>query len=89
MKKLWNGIIGSLDTRPSNGFAARKLSALLCFALAAYIHYKYCTTENSFNFLIADYTVGLLLLSIITVQDVIKLKNGNDTGGIPKQDPTS
>lgn len=78
MKQIWAGLIGSLDTKPSNGFAARKLSALLCFALAAYLHVKYCTPENALNFLICDYIVALLLLAIITVQDVIKLKNGGN-----------
>lgn len=85
MKKLFDGIIGSLDTKPGNGFAARKLSAMLCFALAVYIHVKFCTVETAFKFLVADFVVALLLLSIITVQDIIKFKNG-ESGGVSKED---
>lgn len=84
-KNLIQNLIGSFNTKPGDGFAARKLSAFMCFCLVVFIHVKFCNDQNAFDFLIADYSVGLLLLSIVTIQDIIKLKNGIDTGTISEK----
>jgi hypothetical protein len=80
--KYIDKILASFENSPG-GFSARKLTAFALILFAAYTHRTHMTDENSFAFLCVDVAGALISLGIITMQEIIKLKNGND---IPRQD---
>lgn len=75
---------GSIFDNYSQGASMRKILAFLTGAIfAGYLHYKWVDKENAFNFLVADLACALLCLGIITMEQVIKLKNGqSDTSQV-------
>lgn len=77
MKNIFTSILGSFDNH-SKGFSARKLTAFAFMMLIYYIHKYYLTIENSEYFLLVDCIMLLLLLSIITAEQVISFKNGQN-----------
>jgi len=78
MKKLINGLVGSFDTVKENGFSARKLSAFALMVCIAYVHFKWVNHENVAEVLIIDLCGVLILLGLVTMEQVLKLKNGQN-----------
>jgi len=63
-------------TNDKTGYSARKLSSFWFMILVTFIHCKYCNQQTAYDFLLADCAMILLLLGIVTVQNVIEFKNG-------------
>jgi len=78
MKKIINGLVGSFDTVKENGFSARKLSAFALMVCIAYVHFKWVNHENVAEVLIIDLCGVLILLGLVTMEQVLKLKNGQN-----------
>lgn len=76
MKKIIENIINSLNNTDS-GFSARKLTAFSLMILIAYVHYKYVDLSNAIEAILIDLGGVLLLLGIITFEQILKFKNGN------------
>lgn len=70
-------IVRSLDNIQHQGYSARKLTALFCVLMASYITKYKLPESEQINALYAWLIVGLLCLGIITVEQIIKFKNGN------------
>jgi hypothetical protein len=77
MKKIINSLIGSFDNKKENGFSARKLTAFALMVCIAYVHFKWVNHDNVAEVLIIDLCGVLILLGLITAEQVIKLKNGS------------
>lgn len=77
--KLFNNWIQSFDNNPNTGFSARKLSAFLAVMIAFYVTIHYCSTEILVDVIYAWLVFALLCLGIITIEQIIRLKNGNTT----------
>lgn len=61
----------------SKGASMRKIIAFVTgVVFAAWLHYKWVDANNAFQFLMADLACALLCLGIITMEQVIKFKNG-------------
>lgn len=76
MKKIIENLINSLNNTDS-GFSARKLTAFSLMVLIAYVHYKYVDLSNAIEAILIDLGGVLLLLGIITFEQILKFKNGN------------
>ena len=76
MKKIFENIINSLNNTDS-GFSARKLTAFSLMILIAYVHYKYVDLSNAIEAILIDLGGVLLLLGIITFEQILKFKNGD------------
>jgi len=63
-------------TNDKTGYSARKLSSFWFMCLVTFIHAKYCSPVTAYDFLVADCIMILLLLGIVTVQNIIEFKNG-------------
>lgn len=77
MRKLFKDLYNSFKNTNDNKFSARKLTAFTFVCFAGYIHYKYINTTNAIDGLIVDSVITLLLLGIITAQDVLKFKKSD------------
>lgn len=75
MKKIIENLINSLNNQDS-GFSARKLTAFALMVLIAYVHYKYVDLSNAIEAILIDLGGVLLLLGIITFEQILKFKNG-------------
>lgn len=70
--------LGSMFDNHSVGASMRKILAFITgVVFAGYLHYNYVTPENSFDFLVADLACALLCLGIITMEQIIKFKQGS------------
>jgi hypothetical protein len=78
MKRIIDNLIGSFDTVKENGFSARKLSAFALMVCVAFVHFKWVNHENVAEVLIIDLCGVLILLGLVTMEQVIKLKNGQN-----------
>lgn len=76
MKNLFNNLFASLNNQ-EGGFSARKLTAFSLMILIAYIHYKYVDLSNAIEAILIDLAGVLLLLGIITFEQILKFKNGD------------
>lgn len=74
MKEFINKLSSSLDTT-SNGFSGRKLTALASIIIAAYVTYQ-LPADAKLYALYSWQALALLCLGIVTIEQVIKLKNG-------------
>jgi len=74
MKEFIKKLTNSLDTT-SNGFSGRKLTALASIIIAAYVTYQ-LPADAKLYALYSWQALALLCLGIVTVEQVIKLKNG-------------
>jgi hypothetical protein len=81
MKKIltdiYNGFIGSLDTKPHNGFSARKLTSITVMACVVAAHIKWIALGNFQQLemvLTIDYAFVAALLGMATYQ---RLKEKN------------
>jgi hypothetical protein len=73
MKELLNSLIKSFENSPQ-GFSARKLSAFVLMTCVVYLHYRYVNTTVVVDIVLIDLCFVLLLLGIITVQNIIDLR---------------
>ena len=78
-------IVRSLDNKQHEGYSARKLTGLsimICVLTGHYIYYKHCFDKQDFSIfstiLIIDYCAVAFFLGLVTVEQIIKLKNGNN-----------
>jgi len=72
-----NNIVRSLDNKQDNGYSARKLSAFAGVMVAIYTTLKLLPSEYLIEAIYAWLVFALLCLGIVTIEQVIKLKNGN------------
>jgi len=79
MKDILSKIIGSLDNRQDIGFSARKLTGLASIIMGAYITICKLPIDAQLHALYAWQLLALLCLGIVTIEQVIKFKNGNST----------
>ncbi len=84
MKQVFINIYNSYFNN-RDGFSARKLTAFALTVCVFYLHYKYVDTTNAHDFLVADLCAIMLLLGIVTAQNIIELKNGVK----PNEQPTN
>lgn len=69
--------IGSIFDNHSVGASMRKMLAFITgIIFSGWLHYSYVDKTNAFEFLVADLVCALLCLGIITMEQVIKFKNG-------------
>jgi hypothetical protein len=76
IKNFIKDLTNSLNTQQP-GFSARKLTAFVITICVIYLHIKFADITSVTTFLLYDIWFVLILLGIITAQDLIKLKNGN------------
>jgi len=77
--KLYEGLIylfRSFDNT-KEGASARKLSAFSGLVMALYLSIKHTTSQNIEAILITWLSFSALCLGIITVEQIIKFKQGN------------
>ena len=72
--KILNNILASFNTF-EKGFSARKLSAFTLMVCIVYVHYKWVNHDNVAEVLIIDLCGVLILLGIVTAEQIIKFKN--------------
>jgi hypothetical protein len=77
--KFFKKIFGSLDNHTVDSYSGRKLTTVTSIAVAAYVTIFLLPEGDRLHALYAWLLVALLCLSIITVQNVIELKNGNSS----------
>ena len=84
--QIYEGIIGSLDNRKNTGFSARKISVLVVMVCIIFIHaswLKHAFLREDYDYiieiLVIDSLFVLLLLGIVTIEQISKLKNGEKT----------
>jgi hypothetical protein len=75
MKRIIDNLIGSFDTVKENGFSARKLSAFALMICIAFVHFKWVNHDNVAEVLIIDLCGVLILLGLVTAQNVLDYKN--------------
>ncbi len=76
MKTILNNLINSFTTDKS-GFSARKLSAFVGVITAIYVTVKLIPVAAQIDALYAWLLFALLCLGIVTIENVINLKNGS------------
>ncbi len=78
MKPL-NFLLASFRNEPG-GASARKLTAFAFMLCVAWVHLKYVNHENAIAALVIDVSAALLSLSIITAENLIRLRHGGKGG---------
>ncbi len=78
MKKIINYISASLDTY-RRGASARKLSAFAFMCCIIYAHIRFIDEGNVIETIWADIAGLLLCLGIVTIEQIVALKNGGGT----------
>ena len=76
MKKIIENLINSLNNTDS-GYSARKLTAFSLMILIAYVHYKYVDLSNAIEAILIDLGGVLLLLGIVTFEQIIRFREGS------------
>lgn len=76
MKNIFKNIFASLDNH-NLGYSGRKLTALFAVLMGAYITYT-LPLEVRLHALYSWQLLALLCLGIVTFEQIIKFKNGND-----------
>lgn len=82
MKEFIKKLLSSLDTH-SKGYSGRKLSALAGVMIAAYITIKELPESAQLHALYAWLLFVLVCLGIVTIEQIIKLKNGSTDNPTP------
>jgi hypothetical protein len=85
---IWNKLISSFDNH-STGFSARKLSAFVGILVSIYITAVELHQEAQLHALYAWLLFILLCLSVITAEQIIKLKNNNLASNTPPTPETT
>jgi len=70
---MWKWLAGSFESGP-HGASARKLTAFACIMFAGYCH-QFVTKETASTFLVIDLSACLVALGIVTMEQIIRLKN--------------
>jgi len=76
MRKILNNILNSFTTDKA-GYSARKLSAFVGISVAIIVTFK-LPKDAYLHAVYAWQTFGLLCLGIVTIEQIIRLKNGGD-----------
>lgn len=83
---FWQKLVRSADNITKSAFSARKLTALviiICVVIGHGFYYKHCYTKEDFSIydmvLIIDYVAVGFFLGLVTVEQIIVLKNGKNT----------
>jgi len=88
MEKLnfWQKLVRSADNVTKNAYSARKLTALviiICIVIGHGFYYRHCYTKEDFSIfdtiLIIDYIAAGFFLGLITVEQLIILKNNTSS----------
>jgi hypothetical protein len=82
MKQILNKILSSFDTN-THGFSSRKLTAFASIVVAIYVTYT-LPMDMRLHALYAWQLLALLCLGIVTIEQIIKFKNGNNTDTKPE-----
>lgn len=84
ISELYRGVIGSLNTKKDDGFSSRKITAVavnVLYIISHFVWYKHAFLKEDFEHFIMiciiDALYVLLLLGIVTFEQVVKLKNGS------------
>ena len=84
--QIYKGVIGSLDNKKNSGFSARKISVLVIMVCIIFIHLswlKHAFLREDYEYIIEILTIDslfvLLLLGIVTMEQITKLKGGSTT----------
>lgn len=70
---IFEKLLASFENSPS-GLSARKLSAFVLMVCVVWLHYKYVDISVVVEVIVTDLCFVLLLLGIITVQNIIELR---------------
>jgi hypothetical protein len=77
MKNIINNLIASFKTG-DGGWSARKLTAFASIVVAVYVTYT-LPLDMRLHALYAWQLLALLCLGIVTIEQIIKFKNGNNS----------
>jgi len=72
--KILDSIVNSFNNH-EKGFSARKLSAFTLMMCMVWVHYKWVNHDNVAEVLIIDLCGVLILLGIVTAEQIIKFKH--------------
>lgn len=78
MKKLVNDILASFKAN-KEGYAARKLSAFVAVLTGMILSYEYADVTVIVPLVSIWLIFALILLGIVTFQEIIQLKNGDSS----------
>ena len=78
-------VIRSLDNVQNSGYSARKLTALFSMFMAAYIAIQKLPSEAQLHALYSFEILALLCLGIVTIEQIIKFKTGNNDNTTTEQ----
>lgn len=80
---IWQKILYSFDNITKNALSARKLTAfiiIVCVVVGHGFYFKHCFSKEDFSLydtiLIIDYIAAAFFLGLVTVANIIELKNG-------------
>jgi hypothetical protein len=73
LKEIRDNLLNSLNTA-IGGYSARKLTAFVTVICILYIHYKYIGSANAIDALFYDMMFVLVLLGIVTFEQLYRLK---------------
>jgi len=71
-------LVSSFDTVTTNAFSARKLSAFWFVVLTTYLEIQFISSSLLVEIVTINIILILLLLGIITFEQIIKFKGGDD-----------
>lgn len=77
VKNIAEYFLSSFDNHNA-GASARKLTAFSLMICIAYLHVKEVHHDNALQFLVVDLCGILICLGIVTAEQIIKFKNGNE-----------
>jgi len=80
MKTIIKNLLGSLD-KEKGGYSGRKLSAFASIIIAGYFGFRFGDEKTIVELTIIWLSFALLCLGIITFEEIIKLKNGQNNAG--------
>lgn len=78
MKKIIAKLLNSFDTE-KGGYSGRKLSAFVSIIIAAYFGFRFGDEKSIVELTIIWLSFALLCLGIVTIEQIIKLKNNGQT----------
>ena len=78
IKNFIKDLTNSLNNQ-TPGFSARKLSAFVTMICVIYLHIKFADITNTSTFLLYDFCFVAITLGIITADQIIRFKNGNNS----------
>lgn len=83
IKKIITWLASSVDNH-SNGASGRKLTAIVVICLMIHGHRNYVTTENYYNFCVVYIIFVMVLLGMVTIDQLIKFLSSR---GSSKEEP--